>query len=85
MPTFVLINTMQKTDHSVGRPISQHRSILAAVLADRKFQRAVRKHNGQSSYIPTAAYERMADGTLRSVDQDTMIDFEAEADRQEGR
>lgn len=33
--------------------ISNHRSIKAAVIAAKKFQRAVKRANGSSSYIPT--------------------------------
>jgi hypothetical protein len=36
-----------------NRVISRHRSIAAAAIADRKHQRAVKRHNGQASYIPT--------------------------------
>ena len=40
-----------------GHTISRHRSIEAAVKADRKFQRAVKRANGDSSYIPTQIRE----------------------------
>jgi hypothetical protein len=33
--------------------ISNHRSLRAAVLAERKFSRAVKRANGSNSYIPT--------------------------------
>ena len=33
--------------------ISRHRSLVAAVRADRLFQRKVKRANGRSSYIPT--------------------------------
>ena len=34
--------------------ISRHRTILAAAKAQRRHSRAVKRANGQSSYIPTA-------------------------------
>jgi len=35
------------------RTISRHRSLEAAVKAEHRFQRAVKRANGESSYIPT--------------------------------
>ena len=35
------------------RTVSHHRTVYAAVRAKAKFLRAVRRANGQSSYIPT--------------------------------
>lgn len=35
------------------RRISSHRTLKAAIEADRKYDRAVKRANGQSSYIPT--------------------------------
>ena len=40
-----------------GHTISRHRSIEAAIKADRKFQRAVKRANGSNSYIPTEIRE----------------------------
>ena len=34
-------------------PISTHRSLKAAVIAEDKFSRAIRRRNGGNSYIPT--------------------------------
>lgn len=35
------------------RTVSHHRTVDAAVRSEAKFLRAVRRSNGQSSYIPT--------------------------------
>lgn len=35
------------------RVISRHKTLEAAVRAEIKHDKAVKKHNGQSSYIPT--------------------------------
>lgn len=42
-----------------NRTVSNHRSLEAAVAADIKFGKAVKRANGQSSYIPT---EILCDG-----------------------
>ena len=47
-----------------GLLISRHRSLSAAVRADMAHNRAVKKANGQSSYIPTSITmdgERLSD------------------------
>lgn len=36
-----------------ARNVSNHRTLLAAVTAERKFLGAVRRYNGPHSYIPT--------------------------------
>jgi hypothetical protein len=36
-----------------GTLVSSHRTLRAAVEADIRFQRAVRRANGESAYIPT--------------------------------
>ena len=41
------------TDTFNGRTISRHRTLEAAVRADARHARAVRRANGASSYIPT--------------------------------
>lgn len=46
--------------------ISRHRTIEAAAKADRAHDRAVKRHNGPNSYIPTACLD--AEGKL--VDRD---------------
>jgi hypothetical protein len=47
------MNTHRIYDTFNRRVVSNHQSLRTAVLAARKFQRAVRKSNGQNSYIPT--------------------------------
>lgn len=37
--------------------ISKHRTVHAAVLASRKHDRGVRRHNGSASYIPKVILE----------------------------
>jgi hypothetical protein len=52
-----------------NRTISNHRSLEAAVKAEHKFSLAVKRANGQSSYIPTEILkdgERLSD---READQ----------------
>ena len=49
-----------------GVTVSTHRSLESAVAADIKFGRAVKRANGQSSYIPT---EILCDGERLSDDQ----------------
>lgn len=49
-----------------GVTISHHRSLEAAVAADIKFGRAVKRANGQSSYIPT---EILCDGKRLTDDE----------------
>ena len=46
--------------------VSSHRTLEAAVAADIKFGRAVKRANGQSSYIPT---EILCDGNPLTDDQ----------------
>lgn len=46
--------------------VSNHRSLEAAVAADIKFGRAVKRANGKSSYIPT---EILCDGERLTDDQ----------------
>ena len=49
-----------------GVTVSTHGSIEAAVAADIRFGKAVKRANGQSSYIPT---EILCDGERLSDDQ----------------
>lgn len=49
-----------------GFTVSAHMSLEAAVAADIKFGQAVKRANGQSSYIPT---EILCDGERLSDDQ----------------
>ena len=45
------------------RMISAHRTAYTAGQADLKYGRAVKRANGQRSYVPTTLYERQPDGT----------------------
>lgn len=47
------MNTHRIYDTFNRRVVSNHRSLRTAVIAARKFQRSVRRSNGQNSYIPT--------------------------------
>ncbi len=49
------------------RVISGHRSLSAAVTASAKFSRAVRRANGQNSYIPTRIEYRDGGGEWLGV------------------
>lgn len=52
--TYLLINTMNQIGvDSIGTVVSKHRSVEAASAANGKLQRAVRRANGQNSYLPT--------------------------------
>lgn len=52
-----LINTFNAIGSSIGTIESLHRTEEAARKADSAIQRAVKKHNGQSSYLPTEVME----------------------------
>lgn len=56
------------------RVVSNHCSIKAAVIADAKFSRAVRKHNGQNSYIPTRVEYLAEDGEWLGMPMDEVHD-----------
>lgn len=58
-----LIDTMDRTDSCYGRILSRHRSVRAAQNADDKLQRAVRRRNGQTSYLPTIICRGTAKGS----------------------
>ncbi|MCC5871525.1 MAG: hypothetical protein JJU22_03935 [Gammaproteobacteria bacterium] len=60
MSLYVVMDTFN------DQAISRHRTLEAAVRADDRFRRAVRRANGPTSYIPTVildpAGERIGDG-----------------------
>lgn len=61
------------------RTISRHRTIEAATQAERKFSRAVKRANGQNSYIPTTI---LRDGIrLTEAEQDQLWDVRIGLDR----
>lgn len=43
------------------RVVSRHRTIRNAEKADRKHQKAIKKYNGQNSYIPTILLDKNGD------------------------
>ena len=53
-----------------GRVISRHRTPAAVGRANSRFQRAVKRANGQSSYIPTTIKQRVS-GKWEPCDQNT--------------
>jgi uncharacterized membrane protein YecN with MAPEG domain len=56
---FAVLNTMSAVSGSstVGRCESKHRTFEAAEAANQRLQRAVKRANGQSSYLPTRIVE----------------------------
>ena len=58
------------------RVISNHRSLSAAVIAAAKFSRAVKRNNGQNSYIPTRIEHHDTDGDWLPVPFDEVHDAE---------
>lgn len=51
--------------------VSRHKTVAAAIKADLKLQRAVKKANGKTSYLPTELRVVASDGTLQRVDEDS--------------
>lgn len=58
-----------------SRDISSHRTLLAAVKAQAKHSRAVRKSNGASSYIPKKIVQ-IVDGEETPVDEYALMECE---------
>lgn len=54
---FALINTFNALPGRLGSVVSFHRTEAAAIAADVKLQKAVKRANGQSSYLPTIIVE----------------------------
>jgi hypothetical protein len=54
-----------------GRVVSRHRSLEAAVRASYRFARAIRRANGENSYIPT---EILCDGQPLDDSQQESMD-----------
>lgn len=52
-----------------NRTISRHRSIENAVKAEDKFQRMIKRENGESSYVPTSI-KRIECGELVGLTED---------------
>ena len=62
------------------RLISRHRTLLAAVKADLAYDRAVKRRNGNSSYIPTVIVG-VTHGEQTPVDGQDLYRAEQEARR----
>jgi hypothetical protein len=60
--------------------ISNHRSLRAAVLAERKFNRAVKRANGSNSYIPTRIEYLTDDIQWIGVPSDEVMDVKHQLD-----
>lgn len=58
------------------RTVSNHRTLLAAVKAERKFLKAVKRSNGKNSYIPTRI---LVDGVR--VDDEALTRCRVDVDR----
>ncbi len=54
---YAVINTMCQSSDTPGMVLSLHTTEQAAESADSKLQRAVKKSNGQNSYLPTIIRE----------------------------
>ena len=60
--------------------VSNHRSLRAAVLAERKFLRAVKRANGSNSYIPTRIEYLTDDAQWIGVLSDEVTDVKQQLD-----
>jgi hypothetical protein len=58
------------------RVVSNHLSLRAAVIAAAKFSRAVKRNNGENSYIPTRIEQPDTDGDWLPVPIDEVHDAE---------
>ena len=68
-------------DTSNDRNVSNHRTLRAALQAERKLLRAVRRHNGQNSYLPTKILCNGEPLTHEMLDEATDIRINLEAGR----
>lgn len=63
---YAVLNMMDGTkDHDGechGKVESRHRTVEAAIKADEKLQRAVKRANGKNCYLPTRIVELRAEG-----------------------
>jgi hypothetical protein len=62
-----LVNIMSSYCGSKGKIISKHRNLVNAIKANSKYQKMVKKNNGQNSYIPTDYYTIQSDGSLEEI------------------
>lgn len=63
------------------RNVSNHRTLRAALQAERKLLRAVRRNNGFSSYLPTQIFCKGKPLTPEMLDEATDIRINLEAGR----
>lgn len=54
---FIVVNTILADDNHLGQALSTHFTIEAAEKSMAKIQRAVKRRNGASSYIPMTIIE----------------------------
>jgi hypothetical protein len=74
-------NTFTLRDTFNDRNVSNHRTLRAAIEAERKLLRAVRRHNGSGSYLPTQILCNGEPLTLEMLDEATDIRINLEAGR----
>ena len=64
---FAVINTMDRSDRVIGRIVSRHRTVETATAADSKLQRAVRRRNGPTSYLPTIVCQQVLESQFQTT------------------
>ena len=74
---YLLINEMNAIPGlTVGRVLSCHRTIAAALAADRRLQKLVKSNNGQNSYLPTSVHHsksRFARGQIIHIGETELV------------
>ena len=74
---YALLNTMNaRRNEYPGSILSRHRSIAAAVAADKKMQRSVKAGSGQSSYLPTTIMRLSGRDNLSDLTIDEIAEME---------
>lgn len=63
------------------RTVSHHRTIAAAVAAERRFNRAVKRANGQNSFIPTCIEQYACAGLWVPADYEEVMAAREALDR----
>lgn len=82
---FALVNTMGSSNESFGTILSRHRSIEAAVVADRKLQRLIKAKYSQTSYLPTIVVSVYGSGKTVRVHAQAKREWCTEVDTTEAR
>jgi hypothetical protein len=54
-----------------NRIVSRHRKIVAAIKADQRLQRSVKRANGATSYLPTELRTIEKDGSTQRLAEDS--------------